>query len=189
MKPIFIIEHLEPKLWEWCLIEYKHISRIVGKKNVWFTNIRDGKSKLKPYGGVFGESVRTMKLANACVLDPDAKELLNPVNAAPFQYFIFGGILGEEGFNWRTKKELTRYLASMKSFHLGDGQFSTDNAVYVTKQIIEGRTLGKMPFLDTAEIELKKGESVILPYRYPLVKGKPHISRELVTYLKNKKSF
>ena len=38
---IYIIEHLEPKLWEWCILEYEHISQTVGKDNLWFTNIRD----------------------------------------------------------------------------------------------------------------------------------------------------
>ena len=35
----FIIEHLEPELYDWCLIEYEHISKIVGKENLIFTNI------------------------------------------------------------------------------------------------------------------------------------------------------
>src|SRR3989344_4588506 len=39
-KQIYIIEHLEQKLWPWCVIEYKHISKIAGKNNLWFTNIK-----------------------------------------------------------------------------------------------------------------------------------------------------
>ena len=40
---IYVIEHLEPKLWEWCEIEYESISKIVGKENLWFTNIKNEK--------------------------------------------------------------------------------------------------------------------------------------------------
>ena len=36
---IYIIEHLDPRLFKWCLGEYKHISRIVGKKKVEIKNV------------------------------------------------------------------------------------------------------------------------------------------------------
>lgn len=186
---IFIIEHLEEKLWPWCLIEYKNISKLVGKDNVWFTNISDGTDKLRAFGKVFSESVKDMKLKDLCILDPDAPVLLDPQNSKKFTYFIFGGILGDEQFNWRTREELTKFMKTIPAFNLGKGQFSTDNAVYVTKHISEGSPLSNLQFQDNLEIEIKEGESVILPYRYPLVKGKPQISGELVKYLKNKDSF
>lgn len=189
MKPVFIIEHLEPKLWPWCLIEYKNISRLVGKENLWFTNIKDNGRKLGSYGKVFGKSVKTLNLDRACILDPDAKETLTPLNARGYEYFILGGILGDEKFNWRTRDELTKYMSKVKAFNLGDGQFSTDNAVLVTKKIAQGVSLDEIPFQDGLEIKIKKGESVILPYRYPLVNGRSQISAELVKYLKKKKDF
>ena len=37
-RQIYVIEHLEPRIYRWCVIEYKHISKIVGKENLWFTN-------------------------------------------------------------------------------------------------------------------------------------------------------
>ena len=46
----FIIEHLEKKLFEWCLIEYEHISKIVGKNNLIITNVKKSDlSKLKSF--------------------------------------------------------------------------------------------------------------------------------------------
>src|SRR3989338_10337954 len=88
---IFIIEHLEPKLWPWCIIEYKHISRTVRKKNVWFTNIKKSDvRKLEKYGKVFTQSIKSMRLENPYLLDPEAKQTLTPENSRPFQYFIFG---------------------------------------------------------------------------------------------------
>ena len=65
---------------------------------------------------------------------------------------------------------------------------STDNAVYVVKQIIKGKKLNEIPFQDKAEIKINDVESTILPYKYALIKGKPMISKELITYLKKKES-
>ena len=44
---MYIIEHLEPRLWKWCMIEYKNISKIVGRKNLWFTNIKQKSKEVK----------------------------------------------------------------------------------------------------------------------------------------------
>lgn len=192
MRPIVIIEHLEPKLWPWCLIEYESLSKAVGKSNVWFTNISKKDSrKLARFGKVFHQSVRKLNLdlSKACVLDPYASQTLNPKEAQTFQYFIFGGILGDEKLNGRTKRELTHFIAKAHKRNIGREQFSTDNAVYVTNEIVKGTPLVKMKFHDTLELQLNDIESVILPYRYPIVKGKPRISSKLITYLKNKKEF
>lgn len=192
MKPIFIIEHLEPQLWPWCLIEYESISKIVGTRNVWFTNIapKDVK-KLTKFGSVFRESIQKLDidLSRACVLDPFARKTLAPTEAPNFHYYLFGGILGDEKLNGRTTQELTRFLKKAHQRNIGPVQLSTDNAVYVTHEIIQGKHLENIPFHDTLEIELNEVESVILPYRYPLVRGKPRISPKLVTYLKHKKEF
>ena len=182
---IFIIEHLEPKLWPWSIIEYKHLSRAVGKKNVWFTNIPQSQvKKLNKFGKVFIQSVKSLNLKNACVLDPESNVTLTPENSSGFQFFIFGGILGDNPPKKRTTLELARFLSNAKSFNIGKTQMSTDNAVYVTKKIIEGTPLKKIPFQDEIEIKLNKIESTILPYRYALVNGKPFYSKELIKYLK-----
>ena len=190
--PIYIIEHLEPKVFKWCLIEYKNISKIVGKDNLWFTNIKQ-KSKeakeLKKYGKVIKESIAKLNLKNACVLDPDTNKTLQPNEAKKFDYFIFGGILGDYPPRKRTTPELTSKIKNAEVRNIGKNQFSTDNAVFVTKEIANGTQLGKMKFIDKLTIEINNIESIELPYSYPLVKGKPQISKELLSYLKKKKSF
>ena len=71
----FIIEHLEPELYEWCLIEYGQISKIIGKNNAIFTNInKNGKGKLKDYGTVYEESVSNLNFNNICVLSQYAEK-------------------------------------------------------------------------------------------------------------------
>ena len=176
---------MEPKLWPWCLIEYKHISKTVGKNNVWFTNIPGSQiKKLSSFGKVLTKSIKFLNLENACILDPESDSTLTPRSSSNFQYFIFGGILGDNPPKKRTNLELTQFLPNAKSFNIGKAQMSTDNAVYVTKKIIEGTPLKEIPFQDEIEIKLNKIESTILPYRYALVNGKPLYSKELVRYLK-----
>ena len=79
--PKFIIEHLEPRLWKWCLVEYRHISEIVGKRNLIFTNVKKLGEKLKDLGKVESKSVKEMNLKNACV---QARFFFH------FVYYIFG---------------------------------------------------------------------------------------------------
>lgn len=186
MKPIFIIEHLEPKLWEWCLIEYKHISKLVGKSNLWFTNINS--KLLKNYGKTIKKSVKSINPDNACVLDPNAKKTLSTKEAKKFLYFIFGGILGDHPPKERTGKELSNHIKATPR-NLGKAQFSTDSAVFVTKQIFNGIPLNKIKFKDQVEIKINEIESVILPYKYPIIKNKPYMSKDIINYLKNKKGF
>lgn len=188
-KPTYIIEHLEPELFEWCVIEYKHISELVGKENLWFTNIKHSdRKKLGKFGKVFSESVRSMKLENACVLDPEAEKTLLP--SENFFYYIFGGILGDYPPRKRTKEELTKFISNIKARNIGKEQMSTDNAVYTVKEIAEKhRKLGDLKFQEGASIEINRFENVDLPYRYNLVKGKPFMSRGITAYLKKKKGF
>jgi len=189
--PIFIIEHLEPRLSKWCLVEYRHISKIVGKRNLWFANmkLKKDREKLKRYDRAIKESVSQINLKNSCVLDPDAKKTLMPKEAKKFRYFIFGGILGDYPAKKRTKEKLTRFVKNAAARNIGKKQFSTDNAVYVVKQIAKGKNIKNLKFKDRIEIQKNKVESFILPYRYVMLNGKPLISRELIKFLKKKKGF
>ena len=182
---IFIIEHLEPKLWPWCVIEYKHISKIVGKNNLWFTNVQKKDiKKLNRYGKVFTESAKKMKINNGCILDPEADKILTHGDTIKFEYFIFGGILGDYPPRKRTETELSKYFKNTEKRNIGKDQLSTDNAVYVVKQISKGINFKDIQFQDEVEIKINEIESTILPFKYPLVNGKPNISPELVKYLK-----
>ena len=122
-----------------------------------------------------------------CVLDPEAKQTLKPQEN--FDYLIFGGILGDNPPQKRTGQTLTRFFSKAHKRNIGKKQFSTDNAVYVAHQIINRKKLKDMAFQDNVEIPINKIESVILPYRYPIVRGKPRIDSKLIKYLKNKKEF
>jgi len=189
--PIYIIEHLGPELFEWCLIEYEHISELVGKENLWFTNLKteENKKKLVKFGKTFLESIKDMNLQNACVLDPESDKILEPSDC--FSYYIFGGILGDYPPKKRTKKELTKFLPDFEARNIGKKQMSTDNAVYTVFQIAEKkRNFDNLKFKDKVSVKINDIESVELPYRYNLdEKGKIFMSSKIPDYLKNKKGF
>ncbi|MDP7457729.1 MAG: SAM-dependent methyltransferase [Candidatus Woesearchaeota archaeon] len=176
----FIIEHLEPKLSKWCLIEYQQIASTAGK-NVMFTNIKRATNNFP--GKTEKKSVSDLKLKNACLLDPRAKKTLSKNDN--FDYLIFGGILGDDPPRDRTS--LIRLKC--KKRNLGKEQMSTDTAVLVAKKIVEGTNLKDLDFIDELEIDLVENESVILPFRYLVENGKPVIAEKLVDYLKKKRSF
>ncbi|MDO8740669.1 MAG: SAM-dependent methyltransferase [Candidatus Woesearchaeota archaeon] len=192
MQPKFVIEHLEKKLYKWCFLEYGNIAKIVGKGNIIFTNIKNKKEllKLKKLGNACKESVFDFKFNKnkTCVLDPNSKKTLTPAIARKFDYFIFGGILGNYPPEKRTKRLLTEKL-KFESFNIGKKQMSTDNAVLAVKLIIDGVPLEKIKFKDNIKIKTGRNEEVILPYRYVVLNGKIFISEELIKSLKNGKKF
>ena len=183
----YVIEHLEPRIWKWCLIEYKSISNLVGKNNLWFTNVKRKNKSLEKLGRVIKESVKALALKNACILDPEAGKILSPEEAKSFDYLIFGGILGDYPPKKRTRDELTKFIPNTQARSMGNKQLSTDNAVFVAKEIVGGKSLNDIKFQDNIAIKINEIESTELPYSYPLVNGKPRISGELVKFLKRKR--
>jgi ribosome biogenesis SPOUT family RNA methylase Rps3 len=181
---IYVIEHLEENLWPWCILEYMHLAAYVGEKNCWFTNV---KSSELP-GKAITESVTNIGLTNVCVLDPAASVTLTSNEAKQFDYFVFGGILGNDPPEARTGPELT---FKMKGSHtvrnIGKEQMSTDTAVYVVHGIVHGKEFEQFEFIDGIEIPLGKNESTLLPYRYVIVDGKPWISEKLIKYIQKMK--
>lgn len=188
--PKYIIDHMEPSLFKWCILEYRHMSQIVGKNNLIFTNITKGKSKLIGSGKIYSAPINKLKLdlKKACILDPGAKKKLTPGDAKKFDYFIFGGILGDYPPRARTK-ELVHRLPKVQTRNLGRMQMSTDTAVHVTKLINQGKKLEEIKFQDKIEIPISKGESVVLPYRYLIQNGEPVLPPGLIEMLKKQKGF
>ena len=185
----FIIEHLEPELFKWCLLEYQHISSIVGKNNLIFANIKKKDSKkLSSLGKVEFKSVKKLNLKRVCILDPFATKTLSPKDSEIFDYLILGGILGNEPMDRRTKKELS--MPGIPRRNLGKKQMSTDTAVLVSHKIVnKSIPLNKLKFKDEIEIKIGKNLSTILPYRYLLEKNKVVLPKGLIKYLKTEDKF
>ena len=189
----FIIEHLEPELYNWCLIEYGHISKIVEKNNAIFTNInRKYKNKLNKYGTIFEKSVSELNLQNICVLSQYSEKALETSDKNKFKYFVFGGILGDNPAKKRTN-EIVQQLKSKKikfeERNIGDKQMPTDVAVFAANKILNGKKLSELRFVDDLEIEINENESVTLPFRYVVDDNKLVINEKLVEYLRKRKEF
>ncbi|MBI2658166.1 hypothetical protein HYX08_05730 [Candidatus Woesearchaeota archaeon] len=189
----YIIEHLEAEVYEWCLIEYGHISEIVGKDNLIFTNIKgDDFKKLKKLGSVFEKNVSELKFQDICVLSQYSKTALTAGDKSKFKYFVFGGILGDNPAKKRTDwiiDELREAKISFGKRSLGNVQMPTDNAVYAAKKILDGSKLSGLKFIDEVEIEVNENESVVLPFRYVVDNNRLVISEKLVEHLRNRKEF
>ncbi|HLC55378.1 MAG TPA: SAM-dependent methyltransferase [Candidatus Nanoarchaeia archaeon] len=181
----YVIEHMEPELFEWCLIEYKNISRIVGREHLIFTSVKNDARKLKQFGAVCNEPVAQLHLQNACILDPAASKTLSSHDQ--FEFLIFGGILGDFPPKARTK-ELSSKL-NYPARNLGKKQFSTDTAVYVAREIMHGKMLKDFAFQDGIKIKLNNVETVELPFTYVLIDGNPLIPPGLVRHLRQRREF
>ena len=182
----FIIEHMEKEMYDWCVMEYKHISQIVGKDNLIFTNVNKGMEKIQGLGEIKKEPVENLSIIRVCVLDPDANKKLVP--GEKFDNYVFGGILGDNPPRARTK-DLVFRMPKAERRHLGPKQMSTDTAVLVTKLISDGKHIEDIKFKDNVEISIKPGESVILPYRYVMQNRKPVLAPGLIETLKKQKGF
>jgi ribosome biogenesis SPOUT family RNA methylase Rps3 len=178
----FVIEHMEEELSEWCIAEYSHISSIVGKSHVVFTNVAAADIKrLQPSGEATAKKASEFHLKRACILDPKAKAMLSKKDAQEFDYFIFGGILGNNPAEGRTSI-LTKVM-DIPTRSLGPKQFSTDTAVYVAKKLLEGTLLKDIHFVEEVEIQIDDGESMILPFPYVVENGKLIISDRLIQHI------
>lgn len=183
----YIIEHLDKQLYKWCLIEYKHISEIVGRDNLIFTNVKEKDfAKLKNLGKFYSQRASELGLKNICILDPEAERTLSREDSK-FEYMLLGGILGNNPALQRTKKEFGNL--NFEKRNLGKGQMSTNTAAFVAKEILKGKELKDFKFQDTIEIEIKEGESIILPFRYVLINEKPILPEGFVEFLKKRKGF
>ncbi len=174
----YVVEHLEPRLYKWCLLEYAHISGIVGRNNLVFTNTRS--CRLQKYGAVARKSAASLSMERPCLLDPSAKRALSPGDC--FSHLIFGGILGDEPMAGRTARHFAGFSCARRN--LGRKQMSTDTAVYVAKQIIHGKRLSGIRFADCVEVGTGRNESMILPFRFVLVNKKPLLAPGLRNLLR-----
>ncbi|MFH1849042.1 MAG: SAM-dependent methyltransferase [archaeon] len=183
---MFVIEHMDGRLYKWSELEYRHISAMAGKENVMFTNLTSAQCrKLAALGKTETKSATELNLKNACLLDPSAKKTLTA--ADDFDYYIVGGVLGDDPPRERTKQELGPHFPSARN--LGKKQFSTDTAVLVAGMILNGTPLNKIRFADGLEIEISETDSTTFPFRYVIINDEPVITPGLVEYLRKRPYF
>jgi ribosome biogenesis SPOUT family RNA methylase Rps3 len=145
MAPKYIIEHMEEGFSSWVKLEYLAIAKDVGADNFWLSSVSE--SNLSAIPKEFTDSgiqITSTEVTNfqaidsefdksrVCLLDPSATEEFTREDSAKFDYFLFGGILGDHPPRDRTG-ELRKY--GFVGRHLGKIQMTTDTAVRVTNII------------------------------------------------------
>ena len=155
-----------------------------------FTNIKNKDlSRLQKYGSASVKSIAELNLKNVCILSQYSKKALTTKDENKFKYFVFGGILGDNPARKRTQQLIKKLKIKFSTRNLGNKQMPSDVAVYVAKNILDGKKLVDFKFVDELEIEINENESVTLPFRYVVDKNKLIINEKLVGYLRKKKEF
>jgi ribosome biogenesis SPOUT family RNA methylase Rps3 len=183
-QPILAIEHYEPELSAWLLLEYKHCAKL-WKKNLVFTRVTQKKTEkvLQKFGCVEKEKADTVFSGKrGIILDPQAKKPLTPKDCHTFDVIVVGGLLGYEKPHGRTKKMISD-KSSFETRHLGSIQLSIDGAVFITKAICLGMKLSEIEIAREIEIIQDPVHSTILPFGYPVIENHPVITPGLVEYL------
>ncbi|KAJ8588056.1 DUF431-domain-containing protein [Rhizopogon salebrosus TDB-379] len=184
----YVIEHMEEdettpnSLPPWVELEYAHMIKLAGNNGrVEFTHLSQSScSSLDAWLSSLNESIalyqvhtqsvlellgrKNIPITRVCLLDPKAKTVLAPEDCKMFDYFLFGGILGDDPPRDRTSE--LRQLG-FPSRHLGPVQMTTDTALGVTKRVVDDKVrLDAIPYIDFPTITFNAKESVEMPFRY-----------------------
>ncbi|CCH63072.1 hypothetical protein TBLA_0J00740 [Henningerozyma blattae CBS 6284] len=200
----YIIEHMEEGFSEWVILEYSQILRDIGASNLILSSLpknttaRDIPQRLLDLGlqwttedlvnlqKSFPE-LEPLKDGRVCLLDPNATIDLLPEDANKFDYFVFGGILGDHPPRDRTKELQMAYPKLVVGRRLGDKQMTTDTAIRTTQIIIQKQTkFEDIKFIDYPEFRFSKKEATEMPFRYVLdSNGKPILPEGMLELIKH----
>ncbi|KAF8558553.1 DUF431-domain-containing protein [Imleria badia] len=184
----YVIEHMEEdeatpsSLPPWVELEYTHMKMLAGgSARVLFTHLSQRscaslQEKLASLSGpvacseVYTQSIlellknQDIPLSKVCLLDPKAERRLEPEDGLEFEWFLFGGILGDDPPRDRTSQ--LRQLG-FPTRHLGPVQMTTDTALGVTKRVVDDQIpLDDIPYVEFPTIKFNAKESVEMPFKY-----------------------
>ena len=174
------MENLEPCLSPWLRAEYEYVAKVL-KDSVIFTNVKNPRmraelSKLAPaFVEDIVEYAARRELGKIIVLDPKGEKELMPDDLRDCDAVVIGGIMGDYPPKGRTWELITKRLPNATPRNLGKEQLTIAGAAYVLKQIMAGRTLRDLEFVDGLRIYLSLGIAELeieLPYRFPCEGGK-----------------
>ncbi|MCJ1403159.1 hypothetical protein MMC11_006382 [Xylographa trunciseda] len=211
MAKTFVVEHLDPELGPWSSLEYQAIAAETAESHSTFClssvsqnlalpkELRDIPGLLIEHRSV--EEIYELEKDRVCLLDPAAPSELCADDAALFDIFLFGGILGDDPPRDRTAELRQK---GFKGRRLGPVQMTTDTAARVTRLVIQHNgnvsllyvtlacsdgtsevALDKIPYIDYPELKIDEHESTQLPFRY--VKddnGKPIMPKGMIDLIK-----
>ncbi|AGO10101.1 AaceriAAR109Cp [[Ashbya] aceris (nom. inval.)] len=199
----YIIEHMESGFSEWVTLEYAQIIRDVGAQNLILSSLPEATTSsdipqlLRDLGLQWTTQpldkvhlalpdVAPLKDGRVCLLDPRASSDLSPSDKDQFDYFVFGGILGDHPPRDRTSELKQSYPSLLVGRRLGDKQMTTDTAVRTTQLIVEKQLpLEEISFIDYPEFRFNSNEATEMPFRYVLdAAGRPILPAGMLELIK-----
>ena len=178
---MYVIEHMETEVSEWVKNEYTRMVSDVGASNLMFTNMKPNvncpaydSEELTFLSGAtlipetFQEfhDAKDGDRTKAVLLDERSDAVLCPEDSGKFQYFLFGGILGNvDELDMDRTKELRVQGYTLR--HLGKEQMTTPTALAVSYRILHDQTpIEQLEFVDRPEYEITDAETLIIPFKY-----------------------
>lgn len=151
----FIVEHLDPELEAWQLLEYNTISKECTSPSPAGTPWQQQKSRFLLSGlpnantnpGLSSVEQTPTSVADlmtssgipkgrVCLLDPKGEKDICPEDGDDFDVFVFGGILGDDPPRDRTAELRVLGFAGRR---LGKEQLTTDTAARVVRWAVQGK--------------------------------------------------
>lgn len=188
---------------EWVILEYIQIICDVGCDNVILSSLPEGTTKenipkrlielglkwtTKSLDKIQEQfmDIPSLKEKRVCLLDPRAKEDLSPDDSGKYDYFVFGGILGDHPPRDRTRELMEQYPNMLVGKRLGSKQMTTDTAVRTTQLIIEKKiNFESINFIDYPEFRFNANEAIEMPFRYVLNSdGRPILPQGMIELIK-----
>jgi ribosome biogenesis SPOUT family RNA methylase Rps3 len=197
-KTVFIVEHMEPYLFEWCLYEYLSMKNYLKgfEASLWITNAADiytykgekdeeNRKYLKELEESFAENGEKYKIikeslaelgakleGKVCMLDMRGEKELSPDEH--WDYLIFGGILGDHPPRDRPAP-LRQHFKEIR--HLGELQLATDTAVLISRLILcNKRELKSIPLIKEPTVKGKNKDGLKTTVQ---MEGFSYVSKEL----------
>lgn len=143
-KHTFIVEHMDPELEAWQVLEYSTIAKECVESSSQF--ILSGLPKAVPELAQVEQSpqsvddlVSSAKIPKerVCLLDPRGESDLAPEDGDKFDVFVFGGILGDDPPRDRTAELRVKGFGGRR---LGKEQLTTDTAARVTRIVVQEKS-------------------------------------------------
>ena len=188
---------------EWVILEYSQIIRDVGANNLILSSLPEGTTEKDIPKRLLDLGLRwtcadlaglqksfpdltPLQNKRVCLLDPRASEDLQPCDVDQFDYFVFGGILGDHPPRDRTSELKIAYPNLVVGRRLGDKQMTTDTAVRTTQLIVKsGTKFEDIKFMDYPEFRFNKYEATEMPFRYVMnSESKPILPEGMLNLIK-----
>lgn len=146
-KHTFVVDHLDPELEAWQLLEYNTISQECAAANSRFllsglpsaAQSNQGLSCVEQSSQHIDDLVVEAGIPRerVCLLDPRGEKDISPEDGDLFDVFVFGGILGDDPPRDRTAELRVKGYAGRR---LGKEQLTTDTAARVTRIVVQEKS-------------------------------------------------